>query len=156
MTGSRRLLLLALAMAALPCTGWAGDAATEARIVFYRMYHFDSDGTEDRIRIGDTEVGAVADGDGFVLHHPAGAVVFEIDAPRTIGHLDFPMTLESGKTYYVALAAKPGSGQSQFDAALGETDVKPNATCAWDWCAANVPEKDALIDLKAIGFTATP
>jgi streptogramin lyase len=151
-----RSLYLAFALLALPCSGWADDAATDARVVFYRMYHIDSDGIKDRIRIGDADVGAVADGDGFVLHRPAGAVVFAIDAPRSIGHLDFPMTLEAGKTYYVALAEKPGSGQSAFNEALGETDVKPNAICAWDWCAASVPEKDALADLKAIRFTLVP
>ncbi|HEY1709876.1 MAG TPA: hypothetical protein VGG10_16525 [Rhizomicrobium sp.] len=152
----RRWLFFALAAIVLP-GGMAARADDGARIVFYRMYHIDNDGAKYRIRIGDSDVGAVADGDGTVIHVPAGAVVFKIDAPRTLGHLDFPMTLESGKTYYVALAAKPGSSRAtDFDEQLGQSDVKPNATCGGDWCAATVPEKDAMVDFKAIRFTPPP
>ena len=87
------------------------------------------------------------------MDYPAGDVTFKIDDPLNLGHLDYPMELTPGETYYVALAVKfYGFSGGALGYLLSNHDVAPKAVCESDWCAITLSEADAAPVLQKMGY----
>jgi hypothetical protein len=138
--------------------GPATTASAPAKVVFFRTNHFAGAAANARISVGEKHLTEIPNNYFYVMALPSGTVNFEVDAPLDFGHLDFPMTLESGKTYYVEISTGKYDGfGGAFGYLLSNHDIPANSSCAWGWCAAIVLESDALPLITPMGFSpSTP
>jgi hypothetical protein len=109
-------------------------------VTIFRESHFVGMGADAKIKVNALTYGYVLNGSGIRIGLPQGDVQIEVYTEANLfrEHLSIPLSVESGKEYYVELAAQTDPMYTTGGAGylLGSLKSHVHQYCGSGWCAA--------------------
>jgi hypothetical protein len=125
-------------------------------VTIFRESHFVGMGIDAKIKVKGLPYGYVLNGSGIRIGLPPGTTSIDVYTVMDFGHLSVPLTVESGKEYYLELAQQPNMAFTGGAVGYLLSTRKANVSqfCGGGWCAAVEDAETALPKLEKIHLKA--